>query len=74
MEDTRGRYAEHLFLVASEPGAAEVLWQFLTPGDRAALQAVHWWICEDLRWFLFGFGGSDSESNEEQATIPARAG
>ena len=72
MDETRGPYAQHLFLLATQPRPAGVLWQFLTPGDRVALQAVHWWLREDLRWFLLGL--VDSESSEEQVTIPARAG
>ena len=33
---------------------AEALSGYLTPADLHQLQAVHWWIASDLRWYVLG--------------------
>ena len=74
------RYARDIFLLANEPQAAAALWECLSPSDRSALQAAHWWLHADLRWFLFGleavYDDSDTEAAEraEERSIPRRAG
>ena len=68
-----GRSARHLFLIATNPEAAASLWEFLSPSDRSALQAAHWWLHSDLRWYLFNREAVFDES-EDDAPVPARAG
>ena len=68
-----GRYARDLFLIATNPEAAATLWEFLSPSDRSALQAAHWWLHSDLRWYLFNREAVFDES-EDEAPVPARAG
>ena len=79
-EEGQDRYCRDLFLVASEPQAAAALWACLSPSDRSALQAAHWWLHSDLRWFLFGIEAvydSDNNGNgspKEEGELPRRAG
>ena len=73
----KGRYARDLFLLASEPQAAAAFWEFLSflsPSDRSALQAVHWSVHSDLRWYRFRRDAVFDSESDENARVPARAG
>ena len=53
-EFSRKRWEPPLVYIIGFGKLAEALSGYLTPADLHQLQAVHWWIASDLRWYVLG--------------------
>ena len=51
---SRKRWEPPLVYIIGFGKLAEALSGYLTPADLHQLQAVHWWIASDLRWYVLG--------------------